>query len=200
MARDIIVIDWKSEIALARDYIRTRIRIPVESPLASRDFIYTIERNQLWIIFKYGKIFKICYHCGWIGHANMYCCVPHNVALAHINDYLYFQRQDEYRNTTIFLAHVGNKIVHSSASEREDDDSNENSIGGNDEGGNRGILELLTMIPPLSINMSRGIDSLERYLMEDPYVENFNMVNFRGIGISALDAARWLESDSGSSE
>lgn len=56
-----------------REYLRTRVRVPLAKPLKRRMKVKTSETSFFWVNFKYERVPTFCFICGMMGHAEKYC-------------------------------------------------------------------------------------------------------------------------------
>ncbi|KAK2967659.1 hypothetical protein RJ640_030530 [Escallonia rubra] len=69
----VIDIDWSHRRQQRRDYFRIRVRVHVADPLVAGVFLPTVPEYCNWVWASYERVFRICYHCGVIGHVNTEC-------------------------------------------------------------------------------------------------------------------------------
>ncbi|GAA0185258.1 hypothetical protein LIER_32546 [Lithospermum erythrorhizon] len=49
---DVIGVEWNSNAALAREYIRVKVRLPLLAPVVPGAFLRTVEGQRVWVYFK----------------------------------------------------------------------------------------------------------------------------------------------------
>ncbi|OMO83958.1 hypothetical protein COLO4_22304 [Corchorus olitorius] len=74
-AGKVIRVDWENTRARNIRFSRVRIAINPWKPLMPGCMITRDDGVDMWIPFKYQRVFKLCTNCGIIGHKRSYC--PH---------------------------------------------------------------------------------------------------------------------------
>ncbi|GAA0147310.1 hypothetical protein LIER_07043 [Lithospermum erythrorhizon] len=72
-AGEIIAADWHADGTRALQFARIKIRVAINAPLITGNYLHTLENIPTWLTFKYEKIFRACYHCGRVGHSILHC-------------------------------------------------------------------------------------------------------------------------------
>ncbi|KAF7821111.1 Pyruvate carboxyltransferase [Senna tora] len=61
-------VDWALTIPRNLRFMRVRVRIPIHHPLMMGIILVTDEGEELWIQFRYERIYRLCCGCGRVGH------------------------------------------------------------------------------------------------------------------------------------
>ncbi|KAF7826359.1 Endonuclease/exonuclease/phosphatase [Senna tora] len=70
---DVRGIDWSKVLPRNIRFMRVRVRLPIDQPLLMRVMLANDQRELMWIQCRYERIFKLCRHCGRMGHSYPDC-------------------------------------------------------------------------------------------------------------------------------
>lgn len=65
--------DANNFVGVWREYLRIRVKFPINSPLKRRMKLKKTEESWCWVNFKYEAIPTFCFICGIIGHSDKFC-------------------------------------------------------------------------------------------------------------------------------
>ncbi|XP_019175780.1 PREDICTED: uncharacterized protein LOC109171105 [Ipomoea nil] len=67
---------------------RIRVSIPVDRPLRRRMRLMKRDRTTTWVNFRYERLHKFCYFCGYMGHLHTFCLQAREAGVP-VDRYLY---------------------------------------------------------------------------------------------------------------
>ena len=58
--------------------MRVRVALQLDKPLRRGWYVTNLEKERMWVTFKYERLPTVCYGCGKIGYDERHCAMPPN--------------------------------------------------------------------------------------------------------------------------